>query len=336
MGRFQRRFLILLIAIAVCLTAGTVGFTVIEGWAPFDSFYMTLTTITTVGYGEVHPLHQAGRIFNSFLIVFGVSTLFFGIGVMTQTIIELQLSEFFGKRRVKRMIDKLDKHYMVCGFGRVGRSAAAELQRAGAPLVVIDRNPDKIARAQRAGMLAVLGDATQDETLIEAGIERALGVVAVLATDADNLFLILSAKVINPNISVAARVGEEQSEQKLRRAGAETVFSPYASAGHQLALSLIRPHVVEFLDITTKSVGLDVGLEQLRVASESEFAGKSLKQIQVRRDLGVIVLAIRKANGEMLFNPPADATLGSGDFLIAMGEYENLRALEAMLGGVAA
>jgi voltage-gated potassium channel len=333
MGRFQRRFLFLLIAIALCLGAGTVGFTLIEGWPPFDAFYMTLTTITTVGYGEVHPLSQTGRIFNSFLIAFGVSTIFFGIGAMTQTIVELQLSEFFGKRRIKRMIDKLDKHYLVCGFGRVGRSAAAELQRAGAPLVVIDRNPDKIARAQRAGMLAILGDSTQDDTLVEAGIARAKGLVAVLATDSDNLFLILSAKVMNPLIAVAARVGEEQAEQKLRRAGAETVFSPYASAGHQLALSLLRPHVIEFLDIATKSVGLDVGLEQLQVTGGSEFAGKSLKQIQLRREQGVIVLAIRKANGEMVFNPPADALLVSGDFLVAMGEHDDLRALEAMLAG---
>jgi voltage-gated potassium channel len=336
MSRLKRRFLYIGLAITAALAAGTIGFTVIEGYPPFDAFYMTLITITTVGYREIHELHRAGRIFNSALIVFGVSTIFFAIGAMTQTIIELEFSEFFGRRRIKRMIDKLDKHYIVCGFGRVGRSAAAELERAGVPLAVVDRNPEKVERALGAGIAAVRGDSTRDETLVEVGIARAKGLVAALATDADNLFLILSAKAMNPGLKVAARVGEEEAEEKLRRAGADTVFSPYASAGQQLALSLLRPHVVQFLDAATKSISLDLGLQQVRVAEGGEFAGKSLKQIQVRRDLGVIVLAIRKASGEMLFNPAAEAVLEGGDFLVVMGKHENLHKLESLLAGVQA
>jgi voltage-gated potassium channel len=208
------------------------------------------------------------------------------------------------------------------------------LQRAGVPLVVVDRNPEKVEQASREGMLATLGDSTQDQTLAELGVSRAKGLVAALATDADNLFLILSAKGLNPDLKVAARANEDQSEPKLRRAGADTVFAPYRHAGHQLALSLVRPHVVQFLDVASKDVGLDVGLEQVRVPAGSELAGKSLKQVQLRRDLGVIVLAIRKAEGKMLFNPPADATLEAGDFLIAMGEHENLSKLEALLAEV--
>jgi len=334
MSRLKRRFLYLGLAIALTLAIGTIGFTVIEGYPPFDAFYMTLTTITTVGYSEIRRLSHAGRVFNSFLIVFGVTTMFFAIGVMTQTVIALELGEFFGKRRVKRMIDKLEKHYIVCGFGRVGRSAAGELQRAGVPLVVVDRNPDRVEQAIREGMLATLGDSTQDQTLAELGVSRAKGLIAALATDADNLFLILSAKGLNPGLKVAARANEDQSEQKLRRAGADTVFAPYRHAGHQLALSLVRPHVVQFLDVASQDVGLDVGLEQVRVSAGSELVGKSLKQVQLRRDLGVIVLAIRKAEGKMLFNPPADAALESGDFLIAMGEHEDLRKLEALLAEV--
>jgi voltage-gated potassium channel len=334
MSRLKRRCLFLGLAIVLVMAIGTGGFILIEHYPPFDAFYMTLITITTVGYSEIHGLHQAGRIFNSFLIVIGVTTLFFAIGALVQTVIELELGEFFGRRRVKRMIDKLEKHYIVCGFGRVGRSAAGELQRAGVPLVVVDRNPERVEQAIRAGLLAALGDPTQDQLLIDLGVARAKGLVAALATDADNLFLILSAKGLNSSLKVASRSNEEHSEQKLRRAGADTVFAPYRHAGYHLALSLLRPHVVQFLDVASQHVGLDVGLEQVRVAPGSELVGKSLKQVQLRRDLGVIVLAIRRADGQMLFNPPADALLGAGDFLIAMGEHENLRDLESLLAEV--
>jgi voltage-gated potassium channel len=335
-NRLKRRLLLLALAIAAALAAGTVGFTLLEGYAPFDAFYMTLTTITTVGYAEIRHLDRAGRIFNSFVIVFGVTTIFFAIGAMTQTVIELELGEFFGKRRMKRMIDKLEKHYIVCGYGRVGRAAAFELQQAGVPLVAVDRNPDKVERAIQSGAPALAGDSTQDAILEAAGVRRARGLIAALATDADNLFLILSAKTLNPALKVAARVGDENAEDKLRRAGADIVFAPYTHAGHQLALSLLRPHVLQFIDAATKNIGLDVGLEQMRVSAGSELASKSLKQVQLRRDLGVIVLAIRKASGEMLFNPPAEATLEAGDFLIVMGERDDLRKLEGLLAEVTA
>lgn len=336
MDRLRRPFLYLGALILFALLAGTLGFTLIEGYPPFDAFYMTLITITTVGYQEVHELSRAGRIFNSFLIVFGVSIMFFAIGAMAQTVIELELPELFGKRRIKRMIEKLDKHYIVCGFGRVGRAAAREFQQAGVPFVVVDRSPERVEGAIRAGMLAVSADSTHDQTLREVGITRALGLVAALATDADNLFVILSAKNLNPLLNVAARADEEEAEEKLRRAGADVVLAPYANAGHQLALSLLRPHVVQFLDMTIRRMGLDVNIEQVRVAESSEVVSRSLKQMQLRRDLGVIVLAIRKADGTMLFNPPADAVIAGGDYLIVMGEQQDLRKLEALLTEVRA
>jgi voltage-gated potassium channel len=334
MSRQTRRFGYIALVVGVLLATGTAGFILIEGYPPLDAFYMTLTTVTTVGYGEIHPLSQAGRVFNSFLIAFGVTTIFFAIGLMTQTIVELQLGEYFENRRNKRMIDKLQNHYIICGYGRVGASAALEMQRAGVPLVIVDRNPQKVERALAAGLRALAGDSTRDITLREAGVARARGLVAALATDADNLFVILSAKTLNPMLNVAARVDQEEAESKLRRAGADTVFAPYTNAGHQLAASLLRPHVVQFLDQTTGGIGLDVGIEQVRVAESCELVSKSLKQLQLRRDLGVIVLAIRKADGQMQFNPPADAVIAGGDYLIVMGEHEHLRALEALLLGV--
>lgn len=329
--RLRKRFLYLAVCLLVALLTGTVGFTLVAHYPPFDAFYMTLTTLTTVGYQELHPLDQRARIFNSFLIFFGVTTMFFAIGLVTQTIIELELMDFFGKRRIKRMIDKMQDHYIVCGFGRVGRGAAHELQRAEAPFVVVDRNPERVERAMRAGMAAVLADSTRDETLREIGIARAKGLVAALSTDADNLFLILSAKALNEKLYVAARVAEEEAEEKLRRAGGDTVYAPYTIAGHRLANALLRPHVSEFLDFTTTNLGLNVAIEQVRVAEESELCSRSLRDLQLRRELGVIVLAIRKADGEMLFNPPAEAEIGAGDHLIVMGEPQHLRKLEGLL-----
>ena len=200
--------------------------------------------------------------------------------------------------------------------------------------MVVDRDPERVEAATRAGLHALAADSTSDQTLTDAGVARARGLIAALATDADNVFVILSAKTLNPMLNVAARAGEEEAEEKLRRAGADTVFAPYTHAGHRLAQALVRPHVTEFLDFATKSVGLNVVIEQVQVVQGSEFAAASLKQMQVRRDIGVIVLAIRRAGGEMVFNPPAEAVIQSGDYLVAMGEPQNLRKLEQRLAEV--
>ena len=331
MNRLARRFVLIFVAIAATLSIGTVGFTLIEGYPPFDAFYMSLTTMTTVGYGEVHPLSHAGRIFNSFLIFFGVTTIFIAIGAMTQTIIEMEFGDFTGKRRNKRMIDKLKNHYIICGYGRVGRGAANELLHAGVPFVVVDIAPERVERAMLAGMLAVAADSTRDETLHQVGIERARGLVAALSTDADNLFVLLSAKGLNRNIYVATRAAEEGAEDKMRRAGADAVFAPYSITGHRLAQSLLRPHVVQFLDFTTKDVGEDIAIEQVRVAEHSEMVAKTIREMQLRKEVGVIVMAIRKASGQMMFNPPADTAVEGGDYLIVMGRPGNLRTLENLL-----
>ncbi len=336
MEHVPRRLAFLTGAIALTLLIGTVGFIVIENYPPFDAFYMTLYTISTVGYSELHPLSHAGRVFNSFVIFFGVATMFFAIGAVSQTAIELQLHQFFGKRRTKNMIDKLRNHYIVCGFGRVGRGAAEELHRAGVPFVVVDNTEDRVTRALRRGMLAVLADATRDETLRDAGIDRAKGLIATLASDADNLFVILSAKSLNPGMQLCARVAEEETGRKMRRAGADFVFAPYDITGHRMAQAMLRPHVAQFLDFATKETELNVVIEQVQVAANSEFADRSLAQLQVRRDLGVIVLAIRRRDGSMHFNPPADAVIGGGDYLIAMGEMDNLRRLERLVAEVGA
>jgi voltage-gated potassium channel len=331
MDRLTRRFVFVLLAIAGILAVGTAGFTLVDHYAPFDAFYMSLTTMTTVGYGEIHPLSRAGRIFNSFLIVFGVSTIFVAIGAMTQSIIELEFGDAIGKRRNKRMIENLKEHFIICGYGRVGRGAAAELQHAGVPFVVVDINPERVERAMIGGMLAVAADSTHDDTLRQVGIERARGLVAALSTDADNLFVLLSAKGLNPHIYVAARAAEEGAEDKMRRAGADSVFAPYAITGHRLAQSMLRPHVVQFLDFTTKDIGMDIAIEQVRVSTSSPMASTSIRRMELGNKLGVIVMAIRKNDGQMIFNPPADTVIDGGDYLIVMGRQEKLHTLEGLL-----
>ena len=326
MSRIAKRLLYILVAIGATLTIGTVGFSLIGGYSAFDAFYLTLTTMTTVGYGD--SFSHAGRVFNAFLIIFGVTTIFIAIGAMTQTIIEFELGDALGKRRNKRMIDKLKDHYIICGFGRVGRGAAAELHHAGVPFVVVDSELERVERAMVEGMLAVAADATRDETLRQVGIERARGLVAALSTDADNLFVLLSAKGLNPKLYVAARAAEEGAEEKMRRAGADAVFAPYAITGHRLAQSLLRPHVVQFLDFTTKDIAMDISIEQVRVSEESELVKRTIRETQLRRNTGVIVMAIRRRDGSMLFNPPADTAVEAGDFLIVMGKQEDLNALE--------
>ncbi len=333
MSRLARRFFLTLLAIVFTLAVGTVGFTVIDNYPPFDAFYMTLTTMTTVGYGEVHPLSHAGRVFNSFLIIFGVTSILIAIGAMTQSIIELEFGDAFGKRRNKRMIDKLKDHYIICGYGRVGRGAAEELLHAGVPFVVVDIAPDRVERAMHSGMLAVAADSTRDDTLRQVGIDRARGLVAALATDADNLFVLLSAKGLNPQIYVSTRAAEEGADAKMRRAGADAVFAPYAITGHRLAQSLLRPHVVQFLDFTTNDLDKDIAIEQVRVAENSPMVSKTIRDMQLGKEVGVIVLAIRHRDGRMEFNPPADTSAHGGDFLIVMGREQNLRTLETLLAG---
>src|SRR5580693_10001668 len=206
MERYRRRLILIVTALVIIQAGGTLGFMLIEGYPPFDAFYMTLITISTVGYGEIHPLSHAGRVFNSFLIFFGVTIMLLAVGGMTQAIIELELNQYFGKRRNRKMIDKLSDHYIVCGFGRVGRGAASELHRAGVPFLVVDKNEDRVEWAMKSGMLAALADATDDETLRDAGILRAKGLIATLQSDADNLFVILSAKALKPTLLVSTRI----------------------------------------------------------------------------------------------------------------------------------
>jgi voltage-gated potassium channel len=294
---------------------------------------MTLITVLTVGYGEILPLSFAGRVFNSALLLVGVTVILLATGFLTQTIIELELNQFFGKRRNKNMIDKLKNHFILCGYGRVGRGAAAELTAAGASFVVIDNNEDRVERAMQAGLLAVVADASRDETLRDVGITRAKGLIATLGSDPDNLFLVMTAKTLNPMLQLSARVAEESAEPKMRRAGATFVFAPYVSTGHRMAQALLKPHVLQFLDYTTQEGDSnEAGIEQIRIEPGTPFCHKTIREVEAEKGQDVVVLAVRRGSGKMIYNPPDDLELLGGDYLIAMGDPKGLAVLETLLG----
>jgi len=304
------------------------GFHWIEGWSWFDGLYMVVTTITTIGYKEVHPLSRGGQVFNLFLILAGVSLLLLGIGTLNQALLEFELRDFFGRRKMERQIGRLSDHYIICGAGRVGRSAARELARRPVPFVIIEQNEAKAARY--AGDWPVLiGDATQEQTLREAHIERARGLVAATTTDATNLYIVLTARGLNPKLRIIARASEEDAEKHLLTAGADSVVSPYLFAGQRIAQSFLRPHVVSFLDTATTHLGIDLEIGEIGIGPGSAFAGKTIETSRLRQERGVIVLAIKREKG-MHFNPAPEDRIEPGDYLIAMGEPAQLRQLEQM------
>ena len=324
--RILRNLRRIAIALLVVIALGTAGFHLIEGWTWFDGFYMVITTLTTIGYQETHPLSHSGRIFNVFVIVVGVSLVFLAIGALTQALLEFELRSFFGRRKMEREIGRLADHFIICGAGRVGRSAARELARKPVPFVIVEQNETKAQRFSREWLMLV-GDATQEQTLRQAQIENARGLVAATTTDATNLYIVLTARGLNPRLKIIARASEEDAEKHLLTAGADSVVSPYAFAGSRIAQSFLRPHVVSFLDTATTHLGLDLEIGEILVQSHSPFAGKTIETSRLRQERGVIVLAIKRESG-MRFNPAPDDRLEPGDYLIAMGEPAQLRQLE--------
>lgn len=330
-----RRLLLIAVLLTGVLILGTGGYRLIEGRSLFDSFYMALISLTTVGYGEVWELTPAERVFTSILLMVGVTVVFASIGIMSDLVLQLELENFFGRKRTQRMLKKLDQHYIVCGAGRVGRGVIRELQRGGVPVVLIDSSAERADWAEEQGVPTLIADATLDKTLIEAGIDKAKGLVAAIGSDAENVYVTLTARGLNPQLLIAARATDEQAEDKLRRAGAATVFTPYTFIGHRLAQAMLRPHVLSFLDIASafKGADLDLDLEQVRVSESSSVAEKTLEQSQLRQRFGVIVLAIMRHDGEMSFNPAGSTKIHSSDVLIVMGERAKLNKMEAELEG---
>ena len=320
-------------ALLVLSAIGTIGFHEIEGWNWLDSLYMVVITFSSIGYGEVHQLSRAGRIFNIGLITCGAVVVALGIGTLTQALLEFELLQFFGRRRMERQIARLSGHYIICGAGRVGRSAARELAKKPSPFVIIEKEQAKVDGLP-SDWLVIIGDATQESVLLAARIQQAAGLVAATTTDAGNIFIVLNARSLNANLKIIARASEEESAKHLTKAGANTVVSPYVFAGHFIAQGLLRPNVVDFLSLTTGRDGThEMVIEEIAVRPQSTLAGTTVGASGIHRDYGVIVLAIKHADGSTRFNPHARDDIRAGDYLIAMGEPGSMSNLELAAAG---
>ena len=331
--RALRNVKFLAIAIITLMTIGTAGFHLIEGWSLFDGFYMVVTTFTTIGYQEVHPLSHAGRIFNVFIIGAGVALVFLMIGSLTQVLIESEFQQLFGRRKMEREIGRLTDHYIICGAGRVGRSVAHELMRKPAPFLIIENNEAKAERYREEFPLMLVGDSSHESVLKQARIDKARGLVAATTTDASNTYIVLTARSLNPKLKIIARASEEDAEKYLRTAGADVVVSPYAFAGHRIAHSFLRPNVIDFLDVAmVQQDKLGLEIEEMRIEPASPFAGKTVSSAKIRQDLGIIVLAIKHADQPMHYNPTSHDKIEAGDYLIVMGPPQQLRRMEEIAG----
>jgi voltage-gated potassium channel len=317
--------LVLLVA-----AVGTLGYVVIEGWSVWDAAFMTIISVTTVGYGYVHPLSRAGEMWTALVLLAGVATLFYTAFVLMAQVVDGGLQRGFEQRRFRRMIDQLSNHFIICGYGRIGSTIAEEFRRHGVPFVVVDRDPDKVHAIIGAGGVAVAADASREEVLNKVGLARARGLIAAVSTDAENVYTVLTARVLRPDLFIIARVESDDAEPKLRRAGADRVISPYTLGAVQMAHTALRPAVVDFMRLATSSEHLELSAEQIGLAEGSTLDGQSLRAAELRQRFGVIVVAIQRKDGKMEFNPSPDAVLRGGDQLVLLGGVEHLRQLEAV------
>ena len=328
---FQIRYA--LSALAFSIVLGTIGFRLIEGWSLADSLYATVQTLTTVGYGDVTPHSVTGRFFAVVIMLVGVGGVALGASTIVQSIVQSELLSTFGQRRQSKRMRQLHDHFIVCGSGRVGSHLVRDLLATNEEFVVIENNQERAAEVSQKGVNVLVADATLEETLREVRVEQARGLAACLPNDADNVYVVLTARDLNPKLRIVARAAEEQAEAKLLRAGANHVVAPTIIGGHRMAIAMTKPAVSEFMDsITANELGLV--FEQVEVDAASHLVGQELSATPIRSELDVVIISIRRQDGQAIFSPAGDCKIEAGDILIAIGRAEGLAKLDQMARGI--
>ena len=324
--------LIITIMVSAFLVAlGTAGYMLIEGWPMLDSLYMTVITFSTVGFGEIRQLSPPGRIFTLILIVLGVGFVAYVIGNVIQFLVEGRIRLILGRHKLDKKIDRLNTHYIVCGYGRMGRAFCRYLTQRHLDFVVIEKNTNRIPIMNEDGIIYVTGEATQEANLNKAGIKRASNLIATLGTDADNVFLVLLARGLNPNLYVVARASQNETKKPLYSAGANVVVSPLDVGARRMAHAILRPNVIRFLELAFSDESTDIHIEEVKVAASSTLVDVTLQDSEIRKTYDLIILSIVKDDGTMLFNPSADTRINAGDTVVAVGCHESLVKLGEVL-----
>ncbi len=314
---------------------GTLGYYLLENWSLFDSLYMTVITLATVGFKEVHELSDEGRAFTLLLIIFGAGIIAYAIGSLIRFTVEGELRTILGRKKLEKRISKLRGHYIICGYGRIGNHICNELKtRPSIAFVVVEKDKENCEKLASEDVLFVQGDATDDETLLSAGIRQAKGLITVVTSDTENVYITLTARGLNPDLFILARAGDPGSEKKLRRAGATKVISPYTIGATRMAHAILRPSVVDFIEIATAGHNLELQLEEILVAPNSRLVNTNLIESGIRRDWNIIIIGIKKSDGNMLFNPAPKVAIEAGDTLITLGEQPAIQHLEKIASGV--
>ena len=325
----RARIRIVMLAVLAAIAVGTVVFHLLEGWSILDSLYVTVQTVTTVGFGDVTPRTTAGRVFATAFMMVGVGIVLYALTSTVQSIVH---SELFARYRQTRQMSKLRDHFIICGAGRVGSHLIRSLRAVDGVFLVIESDQRKCESLMAMNIPVLVRDATIEETLLEAGVEHARGLASCLPDDADNVYVVLTARDLNPSIHIVARAAEEQAESKLIRAGANRVVAPTIIGGHRMAMALTKPAVGDFLDSVTAN-HLELGFEQLEVDPVSSLVGRKLSESVIRSELNIVIVSIRRNDGSIIFNPSGETKIESGDMLIAIGNSESLARLNALARG---
>lgn len=320
-----------IIVFIVLILVGISGYMIIEGWGLFDAIYMTIITLSTVGYGEVHETSLGGRIFTIILIIIGVFIIAYIVGLVAEIFLEGEIRSILGRRKLDRKIQSLKDHYIICGYGRIGRTICNVLTKRSIPLIVLEKEEQARQELEQDKILYIDRDATHEESLIDAGVRRAKGLVSVVSSDPENVYITLTARGLNPELFILSRAEYSATKAKLLQAGANKVVLPYSIGARRMAQAIIRPAVSDFIELAMHESSFELAIEEIVVGNNSPFANLTLIESKIRKELDIIVIGIKKKDDRTLFNPSSQTTIQPGDLLIAMGSYENLEKLRKLL-----